>query len=167
MAYLFEPRNSSFEITIDSFNNLLNFWKGDGNQQKGIALKSIKEILNQSPVLSILTEIIWLFVESNVFAVCRWRCLLFIISTTQTHETSEMGQNILGHTNSKAFKKREKKILLQLMDDSLWGKMLHLCMKWKRLCKYLKLLLNLQFVCLAHFYQSLNQNNVWRIHFCD
>ena len=34
MAYLFEPRNSSFEITIDSFNNLLNFWKGDGNQQK-------------------------------------------------------------------------------------------------------------------------------------
>lgn len=109
MAYLFEPRNSSFEITIDSFNNLLNFWKGDGNQQKGIALKSIKEMLNQSPVLSILTEIIWLFVESNVFAVCRWRCLLFIISTTQTHETSEMGQNILGHTNSKAFKKREKK----------------------------------------------------------
>ena len=55
--------------------------------------------------MSILTEIIWLFVESNVFAVCRWRCLLFIISTTQTHKTSEMGQNILGHTNSKAFQK--------------------------------------------------------------
>ena len=64
------------------------------------------EILNQLCYMSILIEIIWLFVESNVFAICGWRCLLFIISTTQTQQTSEMGQNILGHTNSKALKRK-------------------------------------------------------------